>query len=130
MSHHQNMVHDAKYAMDDLDIVFFGDDMIEEFSGTKILGSEITEGMEAYFEKTFTKKGGGKLNGLALGSYGDTVRVMLGKPVNSIRRLIDTGRRRIVIASHCVHCTIFYFESGSELAVALGKWDFGGITQP
>jgi hypothetical protein len=74
MSHHQNMVHDAKHAGEDLDVVFFGDGMIEEFGGTKVLGSELAEGMEEYFERTFTKKGGGKLNGLALGSYGDTVR--------------------------------------------------------
>lgn len=82
------MVHYAKYAMEDLDIVFFGDDMIEELSGTKVLGSEIADGMEEYFAKTFTKTGGGKLNGLALGSYGDTVRAV-GPNDNSVDRLTD-----------------------------------------
>jgi hypothetical protein len=73
-SHHQNMVHIAEHAPVDLDVVFFGDDMIEQLSGTQGLGVEGAEGMEDYFEKTFTKKGGGKVNAIALGSSGDTVR--------------------------------------------------------
>lgn len=67
------MVHDSKNAKEDLDIVFFGDGMIEQFGGTKALGTEVAVGMEDYFEKTFTKNGGGKFEGLALGSDGDTV---------------------------------------------------------
>jgi lysophospholipase L1-like esterase len=54
-----------------LDIVFLGDDVIEQLSGTINLGVKDADGMEAYFEHKFTKKGGGKLEGLALGSTGD-----------------------------------------------------------
>jgi hypothetical protein len=73
-SHHQNMVYIAEHAPADLDVVFFGDDMIEQLGGTRGLGVDGAEGMEDYFEKTFTRKGGGKVNAIALGSSGDTVR--------------------------------------------------------
>lgn len=53
--------------------MFFGDDMIEQLSGTRGLGVHIEEGMEAYFDRQFTRKHGGKLNAIALGSSGDTV---------------------------------------------------------
>jgi lysophospholipase L1-like esterase len=68
------MVHIAKHVPADLDVVFFGDDLIEQLSGTRRLGKDAAEGMEEYFEKTFTRKGGGKVNAIALGSSGDTVR--------------------------------------------------------
>jgi hypothetical protein len=68
------MVYIAEHAPQDLDVVFFGDDLIEQLSGTRGLGVDGAEGMEEYFEKTFTRKSGGKLNAIALGSSGDTVR--------------------------------------------------------
>jgi len=71
-SNHDRIVYQAKNAPDDLDIVFFGDDMIEQLSGTRGLGVHIEEGMEAYFDRQFTRKHGGKLNAIALGSSGDT----------------------------------------------------------
>jgi lysophospholipase L1-like esterase len=67
------LVHFAEHAPDDLDVVFFGDDTIEMLGGTLGLGAEGAAGMEDYFEMKFTKKGGGKLNTVALGSSGDTV---------------------------------------------------------
>jgi hypothetical protein len=67
------MVYIAEHAPTDLDVVFFGDDMIEQLSGTRGLGVDGAEGMEDYFEKTFTRNGGGKVNAIALGSSGDTV---------------------------------------------------------
>ena len=77
-SNHDHMIHQAKNAPKDLDIVFFGDGMIEQLSGTRGLGAENVEGMEEYFERQFTNNkngGGGKFNAIALGSSGDTVRI-------------------------------------------------------
>ncbi|KAL3923985.1 MAG: hypothetical protein SGILL_001323 [Bacillariaceae sp.] len=71
-SHHQNLVHFAEHPPEELDVVFFGDDTIEMLGGTLGLGVEGATGMEDYFEKKFTKNGGGKLNAIALGSSGDT----------------------------------------------------------
>jgi len=79
ISHHKSMVHraqnapkkDEKTGDGGLDIVFIGDDVIEQLSGSKDLGGKDAEGMEEYFEKRFTTNGGGKLEGLALGSTGD-----------------------------------------------------------
>ncbi|KAG7374654.1 GDSL-like lipase/acylhydrolase family protein [Nitzschia inconspicua] len=85
-SHHQNMVFIAEHAPKDLDVVFFGDDMIEQLSGTRALGVEGAEGMEEYFEKTFTRKGGGKLNAIALGSSGDTGPNLLWHWENGIKQ--------------------------------------------
>jgi hypothetical protein len=72
-SNHDRMVHQAKTAPKDLDVVFFGDGIVEQLSGTRDLGKQMVNGMEDYFEKTFTKKRGGKFNAIALGSSGDTV---------------------------------------------------------
>jgi hypothetical protein len=72
-SHHDNLVHFAQHAPEDLDVVFFGDGPIEQLSGTLELGTKGATGMEEYFEKRFTKNGGGQLNAIALGSSGDTV---------------------------------------------------------
>jgi len=71
-SNHERIVYQAQNAPDDLDIVFFGDGMIEQLSGTRGLGINIEEGMEAYFDQQFTRKHGGNLNSIALGSSGDT----------------------------------------------------------
>ena len=51
--------------------------MIEQLSGTRGLGINIEEGMEAYFDQQFTRKHGGNLNSIALGSSGDTVSLGL-----------------------------------------------------
>jgi len=72
-SNHDHMVHQANNAPQNLDIVFFGDGMVEQLSGTRDLGKEMVDGMESYFEKTFQRKTGGKYNAIALGSSGDTV---------------------------------------------------------
>ena len=72
-SNHERMVSEAQNARDDLDIVFFGDGMVEQLSGSRGLGKEMMNGMEDYFETTFRKNRGGKYNALALGSSGDTV---------------------------------------------------------
>ena len=67
------MVYQAKNAPTELDVVFFGDGMIEQLSSTRGLGAQTVDGMEDYFEKKFTIKHGGKINAIALGSSGDTV---------------------------------------------------------
>ena len=72
-SNHERMVSEAKNPPQDLDIVFFGDGMVEQLSGSRDLGESMLDGLEPYFEKTFRKRRGGKFNALALGSSGDTV---------------------------------------------------------
>lgn len=85
-SNHDHIVHLAKNAPADLDIVFLGDDTIEQLSGTRNLGGEMVEGMEEYFDRTFKKKNGGKFNGLALGSSGDTGPNLLWHWENGIKQ--------------------------------------------
>ena len=72
-SNHKRMVSEAQNAPKDLDIVFFGDGIVEQLSGSHGLGAEMLDGMEHYFEKHFRKVRGGKFNAIALGSSGDTV---------------------------------------------------------
>jgi hypothetical protein len=68
-------VEDAKRAPKKLDIVFLGDEIVEQWNGTAALGTTILKGgMREPFEKRFTTRGGGALEGLALGSSIDTVR--------------------------------------------------------
>lgn len=72
-NHHTRLVEDAKKAPKNLDIVFLGDAIVERWNGTKDLGTKVLPGdMREPFEKRFTTKGGGKLEGLALGSSADT----------------------------------------------------------
>jgi hypothetical protein len=58
----------------DLDVVFLGDAPVEEMNGRWLGRDQDEYGAVAHnFQKTFTKAGGGDLNGLALGVAGDTV---------------------------------------------------------
>lgn len=85
-SNHERMVSEAKNAPQFLDIVFFGDGMVEQLSGSRNLGESMLQGMETYFEKTFQKKRGGKFNALALGSSGDTGPNLLWHWENGIKQ--------------------------------------------
>lgn len=76
MTHHDAMVYDAKKAPNDLDIVFVGDSITERWNGTAALGTKVIDSTKRAFRKRFTKKYGGKLEGIALGSAGDTVSPM------------------------------------------------------
>jgi lysophospholipase L1-like esterase len=67
------MYYDAVHAPQNLDIVLLGDSIIERWNGTRHMGTHPMEGMREIFESKFTRKGGGTLEGLALGSSGDTV---------------------------------------------------------
>ena len=81
--HHARLVEDAKRAPNKLDIVFLGDEIIEQWNGTADMGTTILKGdMREPFEKRFTTKGGGTLEGLALGSSIDTVRSSLVCTIN------------------------------------------------
>ncbi len=54
--------------------MFLGDSIVERWNGTNDLGTKVLPGnMRDPFEKYFTTKGGGQLEGLALGSSIDTV---------------------------------------------------------
>mmetsp|Transcript_62961 Transcript_62961/g.181111 ORF Transcript_62961/g.181111 Transcript_62961/m.181111 type:complete len:409 (-) Transcript_62961:1197-2423(-) len=76
--HHNHLVSVANRAKKDLDIVFFGDEIVERLDGTSNLGSRtLGGGMREPFEQLFTKAGGGDLEGLALGSSSDTGPNML-----------------------------------------------------
>jgi len=87
-NNHDHMINQAKNAPKELDIVFFGDGMIEQLSGTRGLGAESVEGMEEYFERKFTKKknGGAKFSAIALGSSGDTGPNLLWHWENGIQQ--------------------------------------------
>jgi len=85
-SNHERMVSQAQNAPSDLDIVFFGDGLVEQLSGSRNLGKEMVDGMEEYFETTFNRKNGGKFNALALGSSGDTGPNLLWHWENGIKQ--------------------------------------------
>jgi len=70
--HHDAMYFDALHAPQNLDIVLFGDSIIERWNGTRHMGTVPLEGYREVFERKFKKKSGGKVEGLALGSSGDT----------------------------------------------------------
>mmetsp|Transcript_15228 Transcript_15228/g.35295 ORF Transcript_15228/g.35295 Transcript_15228/m.35295 type:complete len:432 (+) Transcript_15228:245-1540(+) len=85
-SNHERMVSQAKNAPKDLDIVFFGDGLIEQLSGSRDLGSEMLDGMEEYFERTFDRNRGSKFTAVALGSSGDTGPNLLWHWENGIKQ--------------------------------------------
>jgi len=66
-----------KHEYDDgLDIVFLGDSIMERWNGTMNMGTQTLKDSFQYkraFEKRFTKRGGGQLDGLVFGTEGDTV---------------------------------------------------------
>ena len=71
---HTRLVNDANKAPKHLDIAFVGDAVVELWNGTTDLGTTVIPHMREPFEARFTKAGGGKLEGVALGSSTDTVR--------------------------------------------------------
>lgn len=71
--YHNRLVWDAEHADHNLDIVMIGDSITERWNGTGEMGRDIIEGGRVPFETHFTKAGGGMLEGLTLGSGGDTV---------------------------------------------------------
>jgi hypothetical protein len=71
--HHTEMVSVAKSASANLDVVFLGDSITERFSGTAGMGTVIMDDHKKSFEKRFSKRRGGRLEGKAFGSAGDTV---------------------------------------------------------
>lgn len=85
-SNHERMVSEAKNAPKDLDIVFFGDGIVEQLSGSRDLGKTMLNGMENYFEKSYHKSRGGKFNAIALGSTGDTGPNLLWHWENGIQQ--------------------------------------------
>ncbi|CAB9513881.1 Platelet-activating factor acetylhydrolase IB subunit gamma [Seminavis robusta] len=60
-----------------LDVVLVGDSLIERWNGTQALGQGEKPAMRKAFESFFTKAGGGKLEGVALGTSADTSRNLL-----------------------------------------------------
>ena len=62
----------AKSAPPDLDVMLLGDSIMEHLVGKELgVPEETWEEHSAIFDKLFTKKAGGKVNGLALGIGGD-----------------------------------------------------------
>jgi lysophospholipase L1-like esterase len=61
---------------DEFDVVFFGDSITEHWEGTE-LGTPAWEGVNLVFREEFTRIGGGRLDGLALGIAGDRVRTRI-----------------------------------------------------
>jgi len=85
-SNHDHMVHNAKNAPANLDVVFFGDGLVEQLSGSRELGQEMVIEAEEYFDKIFKKANGGKFNAIALGSSGDTGPNLLWHWENGIKQ--------------------------------------------
>jgi hypothetical protein len=61
------------------DVVFYGDEITEAWNGVWLnmpLNKPAMQGsdIKKYFQETFTTAGGGDLEGIALGTMGDTVR--------------------------------------------------------
>lgn len=60
-----------------LDVVFLGDDLVEMWTGLGLnvpLADPNGQEIQKIFNRTFTKAGGGALDGLAMGIRGDSVR--------------------------------------------------------
>lgn len=72
--HHQNLVQTAQSFNRELDVFFVGDSIIEQWNGTKYLGSRLVEDNRKSFQNTFSKAHGAKLEGLAIGSAGDIIQ--------------------------------------------------------
>lgn len=70
----------AAAANKEYDVVFLGDDTVEMWNGRALnVPANVNPNGRAinqYFNKTFTKAGGGQIEGLALGIYGDSVRTV------------------------------------------------------
>jgi hypothetical protein len=71
--HHDDMVSIAKRAPQDLDVVFLGDSIIERLGGTAGMGTQVMDGHKASFDKRFSKRGGGRMEGKAFGTAQDSV---------------------------------------------------------
>ena len=67
------MVSVANHSDSNLDVVFLGDSIIEQFSGTAGMGVETVEGRKAAFDRRFSKHAGGKMEGKAFGTAQDVV---------------------------------------------------------
>jgi len=100
MTHHDAMVYDAKKAPNDLDIVFVGDSITERWNGTAALGTKVIDSTKRAFRKRFTKKYGGKLEGIALGSAGDTGPNLLWHLKNGVLEPLDPKAWFIHIGSN------------------------------
>lgn len=81
IKHHWRMVQEVYNPSHNttLDVVFLGDSLVERLNGTHVLGTQVKLSMREVFEAHFTKQGGGKLEGLALGTDADTVRATVGR---------------------------------------------------
>jgi len=67
-----------------LDLVMVGDSLIGHWNGTFTSGHHYKPEFHDLFKQYFTKSGGGKIEGLALGSSGDTSRNLLWHLQNGI----------------------------------------------
>jgi hypothetical protein len=77
-AHRENVKRAQASVKKDLDVVFVGDEVTELWNG-RLMNLPISlnpngQAIKEYFDRTFTKKGGGQFEGLALGIAGDSVR--------------------------------------------------------
>jgi lysophospholipase L1-like esterase len=71
LKHHNALVQTAASAPSNLDVLFLGDSIIEQWNGTKYRGRGLRIENRQAFERTFSRAHGGNLEGLAFGSGGD-----------------------------------------------------------
>ena len=84
---HRRMVHDAQHvpAERDLDVVFLGDSITEHMNGTRGMGQNTLPTFQAVFDKFFNlKTATAELEGMALGSSGDTCTELLWHLQNGV----------------------------------------------
>jgi hypothetical protein len=65
----------------DWDVVLLGDEFVQDFTG-RVLQTIQPElkGVASYWNQTFTRDGGGEVEGLPLGIAGDSVRIQSVSP--------------------------------------------------
>lgn len=75
LNFHETNVKKAESAPENLDVVFLGDEFVQAWTGSLPRGTiEHHQQIEATFRKTFTRDGGGDIEGIALGIGGEFYR--------------------------------------------------------
>jgi hypothetical protein len=104
----------SQFSGDRYDVVFFGDSITEHWVGTDLKHESIPwRGINKVFRDHFTKQGGGKVDGLALGIGGDRVRYCGDCVIQSVR----FGGCFMLILSLCTIHTIVW-----TTALSITKW--------
>jgi hypothetical protein len=111
----QRITQNTKY-----DVVFLGDETTEGWNGRWMNMPIPRESKQIlnYWNKTFTKEGGGNLEGLALGIAGDSVRFREIQESDLLRMALqDVSSRVYYFVFVCVYLSLS-LQIGPQLALA------------